>query len=398
MLYYRSKGWRMGKRLLAIVLAVCLSIGQGTLAATPPGQPETGPGGKGDPGTVAKRMLGTHNAVTYIFYSAEMAGKTKPVAVIFHPWGGTDPQLYGGWIDHLARQGYLVLFPQYQVPGKTPGKDASERATHLVKSALDSLRDDPDVQPDLNRIAYIGHLAGSIVALNLAAQQSDLPTPRLVLAVMPGGIASAKEINAIPLSDLATMAPETMLITMSNDRNSGATDRVARRLLQESRGVSLQNKLFIRVNSDAHGFPALSASLTAPGSPLADYSVATIGAPPDPTPVAEPAPTPRGKNKGRGRRAQQNRGVNISATISGEQLLLVKQIQTNVTDTLDYLAFWKTFDMATEAAFSGREAVSLRENPTFIDMGVWSDGFPVKRLGVEMLRPTDDEIPAAIAR
>jgi hypothetical protein len=71
-------------------------------------------------------------------------------------------------------------------------------------------------------------------------------------------------------------------------------------------------------------------------------------------------------------------------TLSGEQTILANQLASNVTDTLDYLAYWKTFDMALEAAFSGKDAASLRADPRFTDMETWSDGWPVRRLSAEM--------------
>ena len=70
--------------------------------------------------------------------------------------------------------------------------------------------------------------------------------------------------------------------------------------------------------------------------------------------------------------------------LTGPQTILTQQLGNNGTDTLDYLAYWKTFDMAAEAAFAGRDAAFLRRDPKFIDMGSWSDGWPVRRLSAEM--------------
>ena len=52
-------------------------------------------------------------------------------------------------------------------------------------------------------------------------------------------------------------------------------------------------------------------------------------------------------------------------------------------DSLDFLAYWRTFDMAAAAAFAGKDAQSLKNDPAFSDMRRWGDGWPVKRLGVE---------------
>ena len=69
--------------------------------------------------------------------------------------------------------------------------------------------------------------------------------------------------------------------------------------------------------------------------------------------------------------------------LTGEQTTLVAQLQRSQIDTLDYLAFWRTFDLAMDAAFSGKNAQALRNDAKLVDMERWSDGWPVKRLAAE---------------
>lgn len=83
-------------------------------------------------------------------------------------------------------------------------------------------------------------------------------------------------------------------------------------------------------------------------------------------------------------------------SLSGEQTTLVSQINNARADSLDYLAFWRTFDMAATAAFAGKDATSLKNDPAFSDMRRWGDGWPVKRLGVEI--PKAAAAPAAVKR
>ena len=75
-------------------------------------------------------------------------------------------------------------------------------------------------------------------------------------------------------------------------------------------------------------------------SNLAEYSVSEIGLP------AEPVVEPVGKQGKRKRPPAPKRPA--GAAVSGEQSMLVSQIKTNVTDALDYRAYWKTFDMAVK--------------------------------------------------
>jgi hypothetical protein len=70
--------------------------------------------------------------------------------------------------------------------------------------------------------------------------------------------------------------------------------------------------------------------------------------------------------------------------LSGPQTILTQQLGSNPTDTLDYLAFWKTFDIAAEAAFAGKDATAVLKDPKLTDMGRWSDGWPVRRLSAQV--------------
>nr|WP_246180118.1 alpha/beta hydrolase [Microvirga thermotolerans] len=364
-----------------LLLGSCL-VAPAAFAASPPKQPEQGPGGADYPvSKVVKRAVGTASAATFAFHGAEPASAPRPVAVFFHSWGATNPALYGGWIDHLARKGWLVLFPRFQDVNRTRPADASALAASLVKSALDALASDDAARPDSGRVAYIGHLAGVPIALNLAAAAKDegLPVPKLIFGAMPGGIASDPKARGILLSDLSAVDASTLLVTISGDRDYLPTDKAARRILKETEAVPASRKLFMRASSDDHGFPALTATLASPGSPKTDYDAAAIKVQPD------PPRDPKQKNAWR---------WSADMALTGEQTILTAQLGNNPTDTLDYLAFWKTFDMAAEAAFAGRDGASLARDPKFVDMGTWSDGWPVRRLSAQMPKgQAEDEKP-----
>jgi hypothetical protein len=354
--------------LLAAVLA-----GPAALAATSPAQPEKGPGGSDYAAKdVVKRAVGRASAATFVFHAAGPAAAPRSVVVLFPSWGATNPMLYGGWIEHLARRGHLVLMPRYQDVNRTRPSDATAQATELLKEALKTLEDDAEARPDLKRVAYLGHLAGAPLALNLAAgaQGDGLPEPRLIFTVMPGGIATGPKSRGIPLDDLAEIPAKTLLIAMSGDRDHLPTDRAGRRILKEASAVPANRKLFMRVGSDSHGFPALTASLASPGSPKAEYDAAAIKV------AADPPRDP--KQKGSVWR------WSADMALSGEQTILAAQLGNGGTDTLDYLAFWKTLDLALEAAFAGKDGTALKADPRLIDMGIWSDGWPVRRLSAEV--------------
>ncbi|WP_112664532.1 chlorophyllase/cutinase-like alpha/beta fold protein [Microvirga flavescens] len=354
-----------------LVLGSCFAASW-SQAATSPKQPEQGPGGTDYVGEgVTKRGIGTASAGAYVFHANTPPTEPRPVVVILHSWGGTNPGLYGGWIEHLARKGNLVIFPRFQEVNRTKPADATKLAASILANTLESLAQDANARPDLDRVAYIGHLAGVPVALNLAtgAGQEGLPQPKLILALMPGGIASGEKSRGIPLDDLAAIDASTLLITMSGDRDYLPADRTAKRILKETVQIPASRKLFMRVGSDDHGYPALTATLVSPGSPKPGYDAADIKLPPD------PPKDPKQKSPWK---------WSADMSLTGEQTLLTVQIGNNATDTLDYLAFWKTFDLAAEAAFTGKDAAALRKDARLTDMGTWTDGWPVRRLSAEV--------------
>jgi hypothetical protein len=142
--------------------------------------------------------------------------------------------------------------------------------------------------------------------------------------------------------------------------------------------VPQDRKLFVRALSDDHGFPALTATLSSPAGMDPAFDGGAIKLPPEP----KDAKAPPFK-------------WSADMSLTGEQQTLVAQINNARADSLDFLAYWKTFDLAASAAFSGADAPSLKNNPRFSDMERWNDGWPVKRLAVETPRPSPPHAPAA---
>jgi pimeloyl-ACP methyl ester carboxylesterase len=366
-----------------LAFSAALLAASGALAASPPVQPKSGPGGADYvAGDVTKRAVGRASAATFVFHAPGPAATPRPVVVFLHAWGAANPQVYGGWIEHLTRKGYLVLYPRFQEVGRTRPVDATANAASLLKDAFAELDSDPDARPDTNRVVLVGHTAGGAIAANLAAnaKSEGLPIPKLLFIAMPGGIASDATSRGIQLADLSQIDPSTLIVTIIGDREFRAADAAAKRLLREASEVPPTRKVFMRALSDDHGFPPLSATLASPGGVKDAFDGTKIRVPPDPP--ADPKAQ---------RAARQKWSADMALT--GEQTVLVNQLANNVVDALDYLAYWKTFDLAAAAAFAGRDAQGLRNDPNFTDMGRWSDGWPVKRLSAAE-PPRPDAPPA----
>lgn len=369
----------------ALMFGAMTSLAQ---AATPPDQPEQGPGGKDyQVSEVVKRAVGSAEEPVFVFHGKNTPSHGRPVIIFFHSWGGNNPQYFGGWIEHLARKGNLVLFPRFQEVNRTRPIEATANASRMVREALKALADDPEAKPDLNRVVYVGYLAGTIVALDLAAGAEDyhLPAPKLIMNLMPGGVAKEGETRGIAMPDLAKIKAETLLITMNGDQEHAPADRISRQIFAGTTAIPATSKLFMRVASDRHGYPPLSATLVSPGSNRADYAADQIPLPP--SAIVEEEPQQPVKGKGKARQAQK-KAPRVKWTadmaLTGPQSSLTQLLGSNGTDNVDYRGFWKTLDIASDAAFNGKDAVALKANPALVDMGMWSDGWPVRRLGAEM--------------
>ncbi len=91
-----------------------------------------------------------------------------PVVVFLHGWFAVNPAFYGAWIDHLVRNGHIVIFPRYQNDITTMPQDFLPNAVAAIHDAMGVLSQDGvhHVRADSSRFALIGHSAGA----NLAAQ------------------------------------------------------------------------------------------------------------------------------------------------------------------------------------------------------------------------------------
>src|SRR5215208_5302102 len=114
-------------RLTAARLAILgLVAASAAVAATPPPQPKSGPGGTDYVAAdVVKRAIGRASAATYVFHAAGAPADPRPVGVVIHGWCHPNSQAYGGWIEPRARKRDLVLSPKYQEVNRTRPADAS---------------------------------------------------------------------------------------------------------------------------------------------------------------------------------------------------------------------------------------------------------------------------------
>lgn len=328
--------------------------------ATPPSQPQSGPGGKQySHSNVTKNRYGTGGKEYWIFEPDSPKPRSAPVVVFLHGWGGMNPLYYGAWLDHLVKRGNIVIYPRYQANLLTGITEFTPNTVDAVKDAVNRLQTETGhVTADLTKFATVGHSLGGLLAANIAAMASESGLPRVsaVMAVEPG--ITESPIN-VPLADLKKLPPETLLLAVVGDQDTLVRDYDAKRIYYESTRVPASNKDFIMLVSDAHGRPALQASHRAPTAHEKSYDNGEgVGG----GPAVADNPNRIGDTPQTSRRAR---------------------LDTMMVNAMDFYGTWKLFDGLCDAAFYNKNreyALGNTSQQRF--MGVWSDGVPVKELKV----------------
>ncbi len=94
-------------------------------------------------------------SLAYPAYLAESTAAGKmPAIVLIHSFNGLEPG-YKNLSDNLAKEGYIVLSPEWQTFNKTP---ADEIVGGLINDSVSYLKSKPNV--DANRLGLTGFCAG----------------------------------------------------------------------------------------------------------------------------------------------------------------------------------------------------------------------------------------------
>jgi len=331
--------------VLAILQLLLLQVSAPVAAdAAPPTQPAGGPGGAAyGHASVTKTLFGEGAGETWIFEPDQPRPESAPVIVFLHGLSATNPRTYGAWIDHLVRQGNIVVYPRFQSGIIPRPRTFTRNAMQAYRAALALLEREGHVHADLERIAVVGHSVGGI----LRAEAEDLPVPLAVFCVLPGSTDTGR-LDHIALDDLSNIPEGTLILTLAGDADSIAGEDDARRIYREALHVPAADKDLLVLASDPHGEPDLRADHLFP--------LATDDRFAEDADYGSTAPNP-------------------------------------VADALDYYGTWKLFDALCDAAFDGtNREYALGNTAEQRHMGKWSDGKPVQELLVldPELQPKSD--------
>ena len=106
--------------------------------------------------------------MTYPAYLAESTEDGRKTAIVLiHSFNGLEPG-YKNITDNLAKEGYIVLSPEWQTFNRTPSDEVMER---LLKESVTFLKTKPDVDP--NRLGLTGFCAGGRYTMLFLPQMAD---------------------------------------------------------------------------------------------------------------------------------------------------------------------------------------------------------------------------------
>lgn len=258
-----------------VIVALSMYIPAGQAVPSPPGIPVTGFGSPSNyiTDTVTEYELGEAadgNKVWYYLPAKLKYGDQAPVVIYLHGFAALTPYLYRTHIEHLTRQGNIVIFPQFQ-KGTLAGfigeaglfspvdqKIWAQRAVTSVAETLTQLGD--KVAED--EIYLYGHSLGGLIALawqamgGVSVQSIVLSHPQVnAQEGIPDFVLTFLNIIEIPWRSYASSITSTVVIL------NGTEDEIAP-ISQSKEILSLLSsdlrKVLYIAKRDNHGSPNLA--------------------------------------------------------------------------------------------------------------------------------------------
>jgi acetyl esterase/lipase len=315
-------------------------------------------------GAVEVMALGDGMQRVYVFVPAQPSVQGRVPFVFFaHGWQAMDPKNYGALIDHLAREGQIVVYPVYQDTDATSPQLVVAAAAEAERVALAALKA-RGIEPDPQRVVDFGYSMGAAISLKLASRASleKLPMPEALVLAAPGDAYHvARGADAKSIWPVMRELPKTLPIAIvagEDDKAIGLP--TGRKLAAELCSVGVQNRhVLLVLPSDEHAGKKVNAGHASPGAPDSRYDFALK------TPVSE-----------------------IPKLIPGR----VGFEESASLNQLDFFGYWRVLDAlidsladapSTSAKYVPPAIVFKRGTVGQTYLGTWVDGTPYKAAHVE---------------
>jgi len=197
--------------------------------------------------SVGHLAIGTASSRVWIFFPDSPRPESAHVVLFLHGWRALDPAYYGGWIDHLARSGKIVLYPLFERSRLDPPENSLRNAIESTKQALQHLAESGPVKPLLSNLPIVGHSLGAGLAVQMAAvaASSGLPQPTAVMAVQPGWMAS----KTYPTDNLTRIPASMFLLVVEGDKDQFQDTRHGSTIFNMATQIPPDHKAFVRMLS-----------------------------------------------------------------------------------------------------------------------------------------------------
>ena len=248
-----------------------VSGGEGARIVLQPARPEQGFGSSaGYISPSATRFeAGVAQLGTQVYWyipAVLLDGNSAPIVVFLHGFGAVQPELYQGHIDHLTKQGYIVVFPQFQKTGVASLRDTDQnemlsRAVASTEVALGRIGS----QGERRHLFLYGHSLGGLLAATWMSEGGARPAGIVAANPSLGGgvpkwVQTLFPITNIDLDRAASTWCPVLILTGDADTVAPPSEAIAL-------FGALKNARFRAVamaQSDTHGWPPLRADHVGP--------------------------------------------------------------------------------------------------------------------------------------
>ncbi len=333
---------KLGFVYILMLTNLCFSQSQ-------PSQPASGPGSA----TYSHATVNNYDfdpllsADGYWLYEPSSPKPDSANVIVFnHGYGVYNPGPYGKWIEHLVRQGNIVIFPRYQLNLSIPLPSVfTNNAAKAIRDALTELQSDTSyVQPRTDNFALIGHSFGGVISSNLATEYAvnGIPKPKALMPCAPGtgGFNSGRLTSYIALDTSIS----TLIVVAENDIVVG--DTFGRELFNTT-AIPFSRKNLVIQKRHLRGLDPVLAGHNECLAADFSYDGGTVG-----------------------------------SVITGGYT-------EGATDAVNYYCYWKLADALINCAFNGNDCnVAFGDTYEQKFMGKWSDSTDVNWLEVYPKNPT----------